>query len=244
MDERSKAKDFALSTQYSLFKGHNSGFTPNKTLVLSQSRPKLEFTPKKQSLDLSNDQIDSFPNTTKFRSKDGRKLRTTNSRISIKEAVRSANKSFTEEQKEKQLKQKALNQNLEEQVDEVAKILEFGFQKKQADILFDKIYGRMVNWEIFDEKQVTNAVAALEKMHKSNQLSFTERNMPAKLAKVLKSSKYPENIRLSIAALFNNVVKNKTLKKYFLTKTVVEACAAFLLDYKQVVSNLSPEQKA
>jgi hypothetical protein len=52
-----------LITRYSSFK-NNQGFVPNKTMILSKSKPKFETDPKRQSLDLSGYQSDK--STSKY----------------------------------------------------------------------------------------------------------------------------------------------------------------------------------
>ena len=98
---------------------------------------------------------------------------------------------------------KQVNQNLENQVDEISRIAEYSYQKRLSDDLFDKIFGRLIQWEIFDDKQIANALNALSKMYSLNLLSFTEKKkIPIKLSKILKSSKCPENIRFFIVRIF------------------------------------------
>jgi hypothetical protein len=140
-------------------------------------------------------------------------------------------------------KKKVGIENLVEQVDEVVKIMEFTYQRKQAEILFDKIYGQMINFEIFNEKQLDNVIQALIKMHSENLVNMVENNVPSKLAKILSSSYYPEKMRLEIAKIFSDHIKNKTIKKYFLTKQVIESLIHFIDDYREVASNLSHDQK-
>ena len=145
--------------------------------------------------------------------------------------------------KNKEKLKKSINLNLENQVDEIIKISEYTYQRKLSDELFDKIYGRLIQWEIFDDKQTSNAMNALNKMFTLNLLLFTETKVPLKLAKILKSSNCPENIRACVLKIFNSVIKNKTMKKYLLNKQIVESLVSFIFDYKQVADNLSDFQK-
>lgn len=91
-----------------------------------------------------------------------------------------------------------------DQVEDVIKILEFSYQRQQAEILFDKIYNCLLkypsvklkdtqsrgssNTENLNEKQVENATLALQKMHTENLLNYTTGGLPNKLAKILSSS--------------------------------------------------------
>lgn len=138
---------------------------------------------------------------------------------------------------------KSINENLESQVDEVSRVAEYTYQKKLSDNLFDKIFGRLIQWEIFNEKQIANALNALSKMYSMNLFSFTEKKVPMKLSKLLKSSKCTEDIRFSIVKIFSSIIKNKTMRKYLLNKQVVDSLIIFLIDYKPVASNLSEAQK-
>lgn len=205
-DDNKKAKDMLASTQYSSFRGYGSDFAPDKTLMISKSKQRIDVSTKKQTLDISTDQ----PYTSKNnRSRYKIKIRSNSSTIGNPPIT---NKSFvTEEQKEKQ-KQKEMNQNLNEQVDEINKIPEFSYQRKQAEVLFDKVYARLVQSEIFTEKQTENALSALNRIFTQNLINFTDKNIPSRLAKILKASEYPENVRISIAKIFCQICRNKTMK--------------------------------
>lgn len=101
----------------------------------------------------------------------------------------------------------------------------------------------MVNFEIFTEKELDNAIQAMNKMHSDNLMNFVEKNVPSKLAKILKSNYYPEKMRLEIVKIFNVHIKNKTIKKYFLTKQIIESLIYFIDDYMDVASSISQDQK-
>ena len=187
-----KLRDGLNSTNYTTFRGNSTCFTPVKTLAYSNSKTKFELNIKKQSMDIVNDSTNDYSSTTKI--KNNEIIRSNSSNVNHKENLLSVNKSFVNnDQKEKQ--KKAIHQNLENQVDDIIKISEYTYQRKLSDELFDKIYGRLIQYEIFDEKQITNSMNALNKMYTLNLLSFTETKVPLKLAKILRSSNCPENIR-------------------------------------------------
>ena len=72
-------------------------------------------------------------------------------------------------------------------------------------MLFDKIYGRFIHWEIFNEKQLQNGIDALQKIQDESLINLTDNNIPIKLSKILKSSHYPETIRLKLIDIFYNI---------------------------------------
>ena len=191
-----KGKDGLMSTHYSSFRASSNSFTPVKTLTNSKSKPKFDMNSKKNSIEMANESQSKYSlnmNQTK-----NEIIRSNSSQINHKENLLSSNnRSFVNnDQKEKQ--KKLINQNLESQVDDAIKISEYTYQRKLSDELFDKIYGRLIQWEIFDEKQLNNALNALSKMYTLNLLTFTEPKVPSKLAKILRSSNCPENIRAGL----------------------------------------------
>lgn len=238
---KNKLKDVLTSTHYTSFRASSTSFTPIKTLENSKSKPKFELSNKKNSIEIINENPNKLSsNVTNNRAEISR---SNSSNVNQKEGLFSLNnKSFVNaDPKEKQ--KKLINQNLETQVDDIVKISEYTYQRKLSDELFDKIYGRLIQWEIFAEKQLNNALNALTKMYTLNLLAFTETKVPNKLAKILKSSNCPENIRAGVLKILNSIIKNKTMRKYLLTKQVVESLISFMLDYKQVADSLSDTQK-
>ena len=172
----------------------------------SKSKPKFDENSYKKSLEITVDNNNENIETKRYKNLEDT-VRSSSSFINYKDNYQIYNhKSFTSnEQKKKEVK--SMNQNLENQVDEISRIAEYSYQKRLSDNLFDKIFGRLIQWEIFDEKQITNALNALSKMYSMNLFSFTEKKVPMKLSKILKSSKLPENIRFAMVRIFSSIIK-------------------------------------